>query len=88
VRIDGSARKPRSSVASGRLRFTIRTTGLSGWVRLMVLDSSGRVHHRMNVHSAGPRIVMSLTGFARGQVFLVCAFHDDELIWSAPVSAG
>lgn len=54
----------------------------------MVLDESGRARHRMVVQSDGTRIPMSLTGFRRGDLFLVCAFDDGELIWSTPVLAG
>jgi hypothetical protein len=54
----------------------------------MVLDEHGTVVHRTRVPSAQARTPVKLTGFPRGEVFLVCAFADDELIWSAPVQAG
>ena len=74
--------------ASGRLRFSVASPHCDGELRLMVLDDSGRVQHRMTLQPTGTRTPLQLTGFPRGQVFLVCAFCDDELIWSAPVQAG
>lgn len=74
--------------ASGRLRFSVPSAGCQPPLRLMVLDASGSVVHRTRVHSALTRTPVKLTGFPRGEVFLVCVFADDELIWSAPVQAG
>jgi hypothetical protein len=54
----------------------------------MVVDDSGRVAHRMMLQPSGTRTPIQLTGFPRGQVFLVCAFREDEMVWSAPVQAG
>lgn len=54
----------------------------------MVLDRHGRVQHRMPLHADGVRTPLQLTGFPRGEVFLVCAFCEDELVWSSPVLAG
>lgn len=54
----------------------------------MVLDDCGRLQHRMTVQAAGSRTTLQLTGFRRGQAYLVCAFSDDDLVWSAPVLAG
>ncbi|MFN8184360.1 MAG: hypothetical protein U0R23_08065 [Candidatus Nanopelagicales bacterium] len=59
-----------------------------GRLRLMVLDQEGLVQHRMILDPMGPRTPLQLTGFPRGEVFLVCAFCDDQLVWSAPVQAG
>lgn len=87
MRVDDHV-QPGVRSTGGRLRFSICTSGFLGRLRLMVLDDSGAVRHRMAVHSDGTRIPMCLTGFARGRIFLVCAFADDELIWSGPVLAG
>ena len=54
----------------------------------MVLDREGRVQHRMPLDPRGVRTPLQLTGFPRGEVFLVCAFCEDELVWSSPVLAG
>jgi len=73
---------------SGRLRFSLSSPDCDAELRLMVLDEEGQVQHRMTVQPTGPSVKMQLTGFPRGRVYLVCAFLDDELAWSAPVSAG
>ncbi|MEZ5185585.1 MAG: hypothetical protein R2720_07550 [Candidatus Nanopelagicales bacterium] len=74
--------------ASGRLRFSITAAEQHDDFRLMVLDCDGRVQLRMPVAVQPPRTPVQLTGFPRGELFLVCAFMGDDLIWSAPVQAG
>ena len=74
--------------ASGRLRFSVTAPACDGRLRLMVLDQQGHVQHRMTLDAAGVRTPLQLTGFPRGETFLVCAFRDDQLVWSAPVQAG
>lgn len=74
--------------ASGRLRFSVTGADQGEDLRLMVLDDCGRLQHRMTVQAAGSRTTLQLTGFRRGQAYLVCAFSDDDLVWSAPVLAG
>lgn len=74
--------------SSGRLRFSVTTAAVDAELRLMVLDTRGQVQHRMTVQPSGPRTALQLTGFRRGQAYLVCAFRDDDLVWSAPVLAG
>jgi hypothetical protein len=74
--------------ASGRLRFSVTAPHCEGELRLMVLDQRGHVQHRMALDPMGSRTPLQLTGFPRGEVFLVCAFSNDQLVWSAPVQAG
>lgn len=74
--------------ASGRLRFSVTGADPGMELRLMVLDDRGRVQHRMTVEQTDGRTALQLTGFRRGHAYLVCAFHDDHLVWSSPVQAG
>ena len=88
MRVDHRVDLPDLRNASGRLRFSITAARKREDFRLMVLDCEGRVQLRMTVPAQPPRTPFQLTGFPRGEVFLVCAFVDDDLIWSAPVQAG
>jgi hypothetical protein len=88
MRVVDYLHEPGSPAVSGRLRFSITAARCEEQFRVMVLDASGRVRHRIRVSSEGSRTPVRLTGFPRGEVFLVCAFADDELVWSAPVLAG
>ncbi len=88
MRIDHRVYLSDVASASGRLRFSVTAPHCEGQLRLMVLDQQGHIQHRMALDTVGHRIPLQLTGFPRGEVFLVCAFCDDQLVWSAPVQAG
>jgi hypothetical protein len=88
MRVDHQVQQSVGVRASGRLRFSVAVPHCEGQLRLMVLDRHGRVQHRMPLHADGVRTPLQLTGFPRGEVFLVCAFCEDELVWSSPVLAG
>jgi hypothetical protein len=88
MRVDHHVQPSAGVRASGRLRFSVTAPHCQGQLRLMVLDREGRVQHRMPLDPRGVRTPLQLTGFPRGEVFLVCAFCEDELVWSSPVLAG
>lgn len=88
MRVDHQVQPSAGVRASGRLRFSVAAPHCRGQLRLMVLDRSGLVQHRMSLTAQSVRTPLQLTGFPRGEVFLVCAFCQDELIWSSPVVAG
>lgn len=88
MRVDHRVCLPETLPASGRLRFSITGATSPRAVRLMVLDDIGKVQHKMTLDVRGPRTPVQLTGFPRGRTYLVCAFADDDLIWSSPVQSG